>query len=54
MSKPSTNGTSGRKSNGQFAEGNKGGIENWVEKKVSKDVLQYIDANFIKTGSKFV
>ena len=36
MSKPSTNGTSGRKSNGQFAEGNKCGTGNPHARRVAQ------------------
>ena len=36
MSKPSTNGTSGRKSNGQFAEGNKCGTGNPYARRVAR------------------
>ena len=36
MSKPSTNGTSGRKSNGQFAKGNPGGPGNPYARRVAR------------------
>ena len=36
MSEPSTNGTSGRKSNGQFAEGNKCGTGNPYARRVAR------------------
>ena len=44
MSKPSTNGTSGRKSNGQFAEGNKCGTGNPYARRVARLRSALLDA----------
>ena len=44
MSKPSTNGTSGRKSNGQFAEGNKCGTGNPYARRVARLRSTLLDA----------
>ena len=44
MSKPSTNGTSGRKSNGQFAEGNKCGTGNPYARHVARLRASLIEA----------
>ena len=44
MSKPSTNGTSGRTSNGQFAEGNKCGTGNPYARRVARLRSALLDA----------
>ena len=44
MTKPSTNGTSGRKSNGQFAEGNKCGTGNPYARRVARLRSALLDA----------
>ncbi len=44
MSKPSTNGTSGRKSNGQFAKGNPGGPGNPYARRVARLRSALLDA----------
>ncbi len=44
MSKPSTNGTSGRKSNGQFAKGNPGGPGNPYARRVARLRATLLDA----------
>ena len=44
MSEPSTNGTSGRKSNGQFAEGNKCGTGNPYARRVARLRATLLDA----------
>ena len=44
MSKPSTNGTSGRKSNGQFAKGNPGGPGNPYARHVARLRASLIEA----------
>jgi len=44
MSEPSTNGTSGRKSNGQFAEGNKCGTGNPYARRVARLRSALLDA----------
>ena len=44
MTKPSTNGTSGRKSNGQFAEGNKCGTGNPYARRVARLRSTLLDA----------
>ena len=44
MSKPSTNGTSGRKSNGQFAKGNKCGTGNPYARRVARLRSALLDA----------
>jgi hypothetical protein len=44
MSKPSTNGTSGRKSNGQFTEGNKCGTGNPYARRVARLRSAMLDA----------
>ena len=44
MSKPSTNGTSGRKSNGQFAEGNRCGTGNPYARRVARLRSALLDA----------
>ena len=44
MSKPSTNGTSGRNSNGQFAKGNPGGPGNPYARRVARLRATLLDA----------
>lgn len=44
MTKPSTNGTSGRKSNGQFAKGNKCGTGNPYARRVARLRSAMLDA----------